>query len=74
MCFGGFVVDGLIEWILSGEFFFFVIDGDSVVVVCVNVVLLVMFCEGIGVVFEGIMVIDGVFEMIKFMVKYDNEY
>ncbi|MEM1247732.1 MAG: cytochrome c maturation protein CcmE [Acidobacteriota bacterium] len=71
---GGLVADGSIERSSSGELLFSVTDGDTVVAVRADAVPPAMFREGIGVVLEGTMANDGVFETTKLMVKHDNEY
>lgn len=71
---GGLVADGTIEHRDNGELLFSVTDGDTVVPVRANAVPPAMFREGIGVVLEGTMATDGVFETTKLMVKHDNEY
>ena len=53
---------------------FMVTDGDSTVPVVARTVPPAMFREGIGVVLEGNLRADGVFETNRLMVKHDNEY
>lgn len=53
---------------------FMVTDGDSTVPVVARTVPPAMFREGIGVVLEGSLRADGVFETNRLMVKHDNEY
>lgn len=53
---------------------FSVTDGETVVPVVASAVPPAMFREGIGVVVEGELREDGVFETRRLMVKHDNEY
>ena len=53
---------------------FAVTDGESQVPVRASAVPPAMFREGIGVVVEGTMAADGVFETRRLMVKHDNQY
>lgn len=56
------------------ELEFMVTDGDATVPVVARTVPPAMFREGIGVVLEGSLRTDGVFETSRLMVKHDNEY
>ncbi|HEX2465697.1 MAG TPA: cytochrome c maturation protein CcmE [Thermoanaerobaculia bacterium] len=72
---GGLVAPGSIERASTGlDLRFTVTDGDSTVPVHASAVPPAMFREGIGVVVEGTMRQDGVFESRRLMVKHDNEY
>ncbi len=71
---GGLVADGTVRQEENGTLLFSVTDGDQVVPVRANAVPPAMFREGIGVVLEGTLGKDGVFETSKLMVKHDNEY
>ena len=71
---GGLVEEGTLERQPDGQLLFSVTDGGSSVAVRANAVPPAMFREGIGVVLEGTMAEDGVFETTKLMVKHDNEY
>lgn len=53
---------------------FVVTDGEAAVPVVARTVPPAMFREGIGVVLEGNLRADGVFETNRLMVKHDNEY
>ena len=53
---------------------FEVTDGDTTVPVRAETVPPAMFRGGIGVVLEGSMGADGVFDTSRLMVKHDNEY
>lgn len=53
---------------------FGVTDGDQTVLVRATAVPPAMFREGIGVVIEGSVGKDGVFETHRLMIKHDNEY
>lgn len=53
---------------------FSVTDGDTVIPVEASAVPPAMFREGIGVVVEGTLRADGIFETTRLMVKHDNEY
>ena len=72
---GGLVAPGSIERASTGlDLRFRVTDGDAMVPVHASAVPPAMFREGIGVVVEGTMREDGVFESRRLMVKHDNEY
>ena len=72
---GGLVAPGSIERASTGlDLRFTVTDGDATVPVHASAVPPAMFREGIGVVVEGTMRQDGVFESRRLMVKHDNEY
>ncbi len=72
---GGLVAPGSIERASTGlDLRFTVTDGDATVPVHASAVPPAMFREGIGVVVEGTMRKDGVFESRRLMVKHDNEY
>jgi cytochrome c-type biogenesis protein CcmE len=53
---------------------FQVTDGENAVPVEAHAVPPAMFREGIGVVVEGTMRPDGVFDTKRLMIKHDNEY
>ena len=72
---GGLVEPGSIVRTSTGlDLRFTVTDGDATVPVHASAVPPAMFREGIGVVVEGTMRKDGVFESRRLMVKHDNEY
>jgi cytochrome c-type biogenesis protein CcmE len=72
---GGLVAPGSIERAATGlDLRFTVTDGDATVPVHASAVPPAMFREGIGVVVEGTLRRDGVFESRRLMVKHDNEY
>ena len=72
---GGLVQPGSIERAPTGlDLRFAVTDGDATLPVHASAVPPAMFREGIGVVVEGTMGRDGVFESRRLMVKHDNEY
>jgi cytochrome c-type biogenesis protein CcmE len=72
---GGLVEPGSIERAPTGlDLRFAVTDGDATLPVHASAVPPAMFREGIGVVVEGTMGKDGVFESRRLMVKHDNEY
>jgi cytochrome c-type biogenesis protein CcmE len=72
---GGLVAPGSIERAPTGlDLRFAVTDGDATLPVHASAVPPAMFREGIGVVVEGTMGKDGVFESRRLMVKHDNEY
>ncbi|HVR27949.1 MAG TPA: cytochrome c maturation protein CcmE [Thermoanaerobaculia bacterium] len=72
---GGLVAPGSIERAASGlDLRFAVTDGDATLPVHASAVPPAMFREGIGVVVEGTLREDGVFESRRLMVKHDNEY
>ena len=72
---GGLVAPGSIVRASTGlDLRFTVTDGDATVPVHASAVPPAMFREGIGVVVEGTMRKDGVFESRRLMVKHDNEY
>jgi cytochrome c-type biogenesis protein CcmE len=72
---GGLVAPGSIDRASTGlDLRFTVTDGDATVPVHASAVPPAMFREGIGVVVEGTLRDDGVFESRRLMVKHDNEY
>ena len=72
---GGLVEPGSIVRASTGlDLRFTVTDGDATVPVHASAVPPAMFREGIGVVVEGTLRKDGVFESRRLMVKHDNEY
>ncbi len=72
---GGMVVDGTFEWKPEEQLAVFdVTDGDQTVHVRSTGTPPQMFREGIGVVVEGSLAPDEVFETEKIMVKHSNEY
>ncbi len=72
---GGLVAPGSIERGADGlELRFAVTDGEATVPVHARTVPPAMFREGIGVLVEGRMGADGVFETERLMVKHDNQY
>jgi cytochrome c-type biogenesis protein CcmE len=72
---GGLVAPGSIQRASSGlDLRFTVTDGDATLPVHASAVPPAMFREGIGVVVEGTLRQDGVFESRRLMVKHDNEY
>lgn len=72
---GGLVAPGSVERAEDGlTLQFSVSDGESEVPVYASAVPPAMFREGIGVVVEGTMRDDGIFETRRLMVKHDNEY
>jgi cytochrome c-type biogenesis protein CcmE len=72
---GGLVAPGSIERASTGlDLRFTVTDGAATVPVHASAVPPAMFREGIGVVVEGTMRDDGIFESRRLMVKHDNEY
>lgn len=72
---GGLVAPGTVERGSDGlELRFSVTDGEQHVPVHARTVPPAMFREGIGVVVEGRMGRDGVFETKRLMVKHDNQY
>ena len=72
---GGLVAPGSIERAAAGlDLRFAVTDGDATLPVHASAVPPAMFREGIGVVVEGTLREDGVFESRRLMVKHDNEY
>ena len=72
---GGLVEPGSIERAATGlDLRFAVTDGDASLPVHASAIPPAMFREGIGVVVEGTMRKDGVFESRRLMVKHDNEY
>lgn len=72
---GGMVVPGSIERGGDGASLTFrVSDGERTVAVFARAVPPAMFREGIGVIVEGTLREDGVFETRRLMVKHDNEY
>ena len=72
---GGLVAPGSIEREGDGlTLRFAVTDGEQRVPVEASTVPPAMFREGIGVVVEGTLGEDGVFQTHRLMVKHDNEY
>lgn len=71
---GGLVVPGSIEYGDGLSITFRVSDGDDEVTVVANATPPAMFRENIGVVVEGTMGTDGVFQTNRLMIKHDNEY
>jgi len=75
---GGLVADGsLVQNAAENQGLilqFSVTDGDTTVPVEARAVPPAMFREGVGVVVEGTLRADGVFETRRLMVKHDNEY
>jgi len=72
---GGMVVDGTFEWKPEEQLAVFdVTDGAETVHVRSTGTPPQMFREGIGVVVEGSLASDEVFETEKIMVKHSNEY
>jgi cytochrome c-type biogenesis protein CcmE len=72
---GGLVAPGSVERAADGlTLSFDVSDGMAQVPVYASSVPPAMFREGIGVVVEGTMRDDGIFETRRLMVKHDNEY
>lgn len=72
---GGLVAPGTINHHGDGlTLDFHVTDGRASVPVTAKTVPPAMFREGIGVVVEGTLGKDGVFQTTRLMVKHDNEY
>lgn len=72
---GGLVAPGSVVRGADGlELDFAVTDGVQEVAVHARAVPPAMFREGIGVVVEGRLARDGVFETKRLMVKHDNQY
>ena len=72
---GGLVAPGTIERGNDGlDLRFAVTDGTTTVPVAARTVPPAMFREGIGVVVEGRLGIDGTFQTQRLMIKHDNEY
>ena len=72
---GGLVAPGSVSRGADGlELEFAVTDGEALVPVHARAVPPAMFREGIGVVVEGSLEKDGVFETKRLMVKHDNQY
>jgi cytochrome c-type biogenesis protein CcmE len=72
---GGLVEPGSIQRASTGlDLRFAVTDGEATLPVHASAVPPAMFREGIGVVVEGTLGKDGVFESRRLMVKHDNEY
>jgi len=71
---GGLVEPGTIQYGEDLELEFRVTDGTSSVPVYAEAVPPAMFRENIGVVVEGTVRADGVFQTQRLMVKHDNEY
>ena len=72
---GGMVVDGTFEWDANKQLATFdITDGDTTVSIHSTGNPPQMFREGIGVVVEGELNANHVFETEKIMVKHSNEY
>ncbi len=72
---GGLVADGsVVTSTESLDLRFEVTDGEATIPVEAHAVPPAMFREGIGVVVEGTLRRDGVFETSRLMIKHDNEY
>lgn len=72
---GGLVKPGTVDWKQSaGQIHFSVTDGKQEVPVHARGAPPQMFREGIGVVVEGTMTREGIFEADRLMVKHSNEY
>lgn len=71
---GGLVAPGSIRYGEGLELSFEVTDGEKTVPVHARAVPPAMFREKIGVVVEGTVRPDGVFETQRLMVKHDNQY
>ncbi len=71
---GGLVAPGSIQYGEGLALNFRVTDGVGEVAVAANTVPPAMFRENIGVVLEGTMGDDGVFQTNRLMIKHDNEY
>jgi cytochrome c-type biogenesis protein CcmE len=72
---GGLVAPGSVSRGADGlELEFAVTDGTQQVPVHARAVPPAMFREGIGVVVEGSLDRDGIFETKRLMVKHDNQY
>ncbi len=72
---GGLVAPGSVERESDGLTLHFVVtDGVQSVPVTARTVPPAMFREGIGVVVEGTLGVDGGFDTHRLMVKHDNEY
>ncbi len=71
---GGLVVPGSIQYGDGLNISFRVTDGTGEVAVAANTVPPAMFRENIGVVLEGTMGDNGVFQTNRLMIKHDNEY
>lgn len=71
---GGLVAPGSIRYGEGLELDFAVTDGEQTVPVHAKAVPPAMFREKIGVVVEGTVRPDGVFETQRLMVKHDNQY
>lgn len=71
---GGLVAPGSVVRGQDLELDFAVTDGKERVVVRARTVPPAMFREGIGVLIEGHLGNDGVFETERLMVKHDNQY
>ena len=72
---GGLVAPGTVVRGADGlDLRFAVTDGNEQVAVHARAVPPAMFREGIGVVVEGRLSRDGVFETKRLMVKHDNQY
>lgn len=72
---GGLVAPGSVSRGADGlELEFAVTDGEALVPVHARAVPPAMFREGIGVVVEGSLEKDGIFETKRLMVKHDNQY
>lgn len=74
ICVGGFVVEGLIQ-LGEGQYVVFcVIDMVYDILIEYDGILLDLFCEGQGVVVEGVFQIVDVFLVEIVLVKYDEIY
>ena len=71
---GGLVAAGSIRHGEGSRLEFIVTDGSERIAVHATAVPPAMFREGIGVVVEGTLTPDGIFETHRLMVKHDNEY
>jgi cytochrome c-type biogenesis protein CcmE len=71
---GGLVAQGSIRYGEGSQLEFVVTDGTEEITVHATAVPPAMFREGIGVVVEGTLGSEGVFETQRLMVKHDNEY
>jgi cytochrome c-type biogenesis protein CcmE len=71
---GGLVAEGSIRYGEGSQLEFVVTDGAEEITVQATAVPPAMFREGIGVVVEGTLGSEGVFETQRLMVKHDNEY
>ncbi|HUH13522.1 MAG TPA: cytochrome c maturation protein CcmE [Longimicrobiales bacterium] len=72
---GGTVKAGTVEWDAKAlDLRFWLTDGDKEVAVHAGAAPPQMFREGIGVIVEGRLQQDGVFQATSVMVKHSNEY